>query len=365
VVPGADWEQAFHGTWWYAVWLVLDSGVLLESNDKASGHDFWEPGVYCTPVLETARWYARPHVLFGDGAYHRVLFELRVDPERRKRQRQRGGVQWVFNSSAVSIHAMWVEINAPPDNGEERVNEWDPGLEALPSGRDRPELVVNPRDFASERPAASRGGVSATGSGLVSTPTIRFGSISMASAPDSIRLGIPIWAPIRQRRPTSLPTSANATSPDSAADCRRPDSVRSPIRLLDSTPASSELRPTRTLRRRELGAGAPKDQEEGPPGSAAPQAQVTGPLAPRRARGRGGEARPRGLAAPAAAGARAGQAPGSDHACQRLHPAATGRLWLGRVFRAEAGGARGPAAAAGGARPRGSGAREAAGAVAA
>ncbi|CAK0797193.1 unnamed protein product, partial [Prorocentrum cordatum] len=151
VVPGADWEQAFHGTWWYAVWLVLDSGVLLESNDKASGHDFWEPGVYCTPVLETARWYARPHVLFGDGAYHRVLFELRVDPERRKRQRQRGGVQWVFNSSAVSIHAMWVEINAPPDNGEERVNEWDPGLEALPSGRDRPELVVNPRDFASER----------------------------------------------------------------------------------------------------------------------------------------------------------------------------------------------------------------------
>ncbi|CAK0797191.1 unnamed protein product, partial [Prorocentrum cordatum] len=171
---------------------------------------------------------------------------------------------------------MWVEINAPPDNGEERVNEWDPGLEALPSGRDRPELVVNPRDFASERPAASRGGVSATGSGLVSTPTIRFGSISMASAPDSIRLGIPIWAPIRQRRPTSLPTSANATSPDSAADCRRPDSVRSPIRLLDSTPASSELRPTRTLRRRELGAGAPKDQEEGPPGSAAPQAQVTG-----------------------------------------------------------------------------------------
>ncbi|CAK0797186.1 unnamed protein product, partial [Prorocentrum cordatum] len=150
VVPGADWEQAFHGTWWYAVWLVLDSGVLLESNDKASGHDFWEPGVYCTPVLETARWYARPHVLFGDGAYHRVLFELRVDPERRKRQRQRGGVQWVFNSSAVSIHAMWVEINAPPDNGEERVNEWDPGLEALPSGRDRPELVVNPRDFASD-----------------------------------------------------------------------------------------------------------------------------------------------------------------------------------------------------------------------
>ncbi|CAK0797187.1 unnamed protein product, partial [Prorocentrum cordatum] len=73
----------------------------------------------------------------------------------RRSWRRRGGMRGpmcslVFNSSAVSIHAMWVEINAPPDNGEERVNEWDPGLEALPSGRDRPELVVNPRDFASD-----------------------------------------------------------------------------------------------------------------------------------------------------------------------------------------------------------------------
>ena len=70
--------------------------------------------------------------------------------------------------------------------------------------------------------------------GLISTPPIRFDSISMASDSDSIRLRIPIWIPISQRRPTSLPISADSTSPDPAADFRRSDSFRSPIRLIDS-----------------------------------------------------------------------------------------------------------------------------------
>mmetsp|Transcript_92384 Transcript_92384/g.270444 ORF Transcript_92384/g.270444 Transcript_92384/m.270444 type:complete len:412 (-) Transcript_92384:118-1353(-) len=141
-----SWEAAFHGTWWYSVWLVLESGVLLESNDWDKGHDFWEPGVYCSPNLETARWYARPHVLFGDDAYHRVVFELRVDSARRKRNRQRGGVQWVFPTGAVALHAVWVQINSPPQKGEERVNEWDADLEALPLSREKPEPTTNPRD---------------------------------------------------------------------------------------------------------------------------------------------------------------------------------------------------------------------------
>jgi len=129
------WARAFHGTWWYAVWLVLESGVFLESNDRDRGHDFWEPGVYCSPNLSTARWYARPHILFGDGVYHRVIFELRVNEEKRIRNRQRGGVQWVFKPDAVSLHAVWVQRNAPPANGEERINDWDPKLEARPFGK--------------------------------------------------------------------------------------------------------------------------------------------------------------------------------------------------------------------------------------
>jgi len=139
------WETAFHGTWWYSVWSVLDSGVFLESNDRDKGHDFWEPGVYCSPNLSTARWYARPQILFGDKVYHRVIFELRVNTEKRIRNRQRGGVQWIFKPDSVSLQAIWVQRNAPPKNGEERINDWDPSLEARPLGKEPVQSIVNPR----------------------------------------------------------------------------------------------------------------------------------------------------------------------------------------------------------------------------
>lgn len=128
------WDIAFHGTRWYALGLILHSGVMLNSDNKDAGHDFWEPGVYCTPVLSTARWYGIPHILFGDDIYHRVVMELRVNPAMRKRSRERGGVQWVFPSEATVIRAIWVQSNAPPDADERRFVFWDPDLEALPPG---------------------------------------------------------------------------------------------------------------------------------------------------------------------------------------------------------------------------------------
>ena len=64
--PG-NWVRAFHGTRWYAVWSILNSKVLLESNNHALGHDFGESGVYCTPEITTARSYGIPHELFDDG----------------------------------------------------------------------------------------------------------------------------------------------------------------------------------------------------------------------------------------------------------------------------------------------------------
>jgi hypothetical protein len=140
------WERAFHGTWWYSVWLVLHTGVFLESDDRSLGHDFWEPGVYCSPNMDTGLWYSRPQVMFNDGVFHRVLFELRVDPKQRKVNRKKGGTQWVFPSGAVQLYAVWVRPNAPPKNGEERVNGWEPQLEAVPPGTTSyPEVVRNPR----------------------------------------------------------------------------------------------------------------------------------------------------------------------------------------------------------------------------
>ena len=42
--PDANIRTAFHGTWWYALWGLLRSGRVLESNDASKGHEFWHPG---------------------------------------------------------------------------------------------------------------------------------------------------------------------------------------------------------------------------------------------------------------------------------------------------------------------------------
>ena len=43
-----NWETAYHGTWWYSVWLVLKSGVFLESNDRDKG--VWVGLLHCTCI---------------------------------------------------------------------------------------------------------------------------------------------------------------------------------------------------------------------------------------------------------------------------------------------------------------------------
>lgn len=137
------WEQAFHGTRWYGVWSILTAGYLLASDNKAAGHDFWAPGVYCTPNLSTACEYAIPHIVFADNIYHRIVMELRVDIAQRSCRRKEGGEQWVFPESGDFVWALWFQSNAPPDVHEFRFDNWDPDLEAIP-----PKKVIRKRKIA-------------------------------------------------------------------------------------------------------------------------------------------------------------------------------------------------------------------------
>ena len=43
----AQWSFAWHSTWWYALWSILEAGRMLESNDASKGHDYLQgrPGV--------------------------------------------------------------------------------------------------------------------------------------------------------------------------------------------------------------------------------------------------------------------------------------------------------------------------------
>eukprot|EP00971_Amphidinium_carterae_P075835 1498402-Amphidinium_carterae.1 len=135
------WVQAFHGTWWYSLWSVLESGVMLESNAASLGHDIWEPGAYVTPLLETAAWYGRPQIVFMDGVYQRAGIELRVDKKRIKRGRERGGIQWVFPADAVKIVGFRFKTNAPPKQPEQRFETWEPRLEAIPDHHEMPQDI--------------------------------------------------------------------------------------------------------------------------------------------------------------------------------------------------------------------------------
>ena len=150
MVEHSRWENALHGTWWYALWSILQSGVLLESCNEKAGHEFWLPGVYCTPNLSTARQYARAQQVFSDGMYHRVAIEVRYDKKQLRRQRERGGGQLVLPLTAVVIVGLLFLPNDTVHKGEERLNDWDAQLELVPHGRCRPAAPLEPPAWSVE-----------------------------------------------------------------------------------------------------------------------------------------------------------------------------------------------------------------------
>ena len=140
-----SWTVAFHGTWWYATWLILRTGVLLESDNPCLGHDFWKPGVYCSPNIDTALDYARPQVVFDDGVFYRVVIELRVNPDKQKAYRRKGGVQMVYPTDGVAIHSVLISTKQF-GKGDERLPDWQPELEAVPVG------FMGPEDMSDDTP---------------------------------------------------------------------------------------------------------------------------------------------------------------------------------------------------------------------
>jgi len=161
VQPEPSWTLAYHGTWFYALWSILSHGVIVESCDESAGHEFWEPGVYCSPVFDTAQYYARAQDVFGDGMYSRVLLRLQYDPAQVKRERSKGGVQLVLPSRAVAIDGVLFQGNAPPKLGEERLDEWEVDLEVIPAGMSAPAPISSrvsfrPQPDDNDRPRSSR-----------------------------------------------------------------------------------------------------------------------------------------------------------------------------------------------------------------
>jgi len=123
-------DRAYHGTWWYALRNILETGVLVESGDPTLGHEFTVPGVYVSPKFETALGYARAQTLFADELPYCVVLEVQVCKERARKVKKEGGTQWVFASQDVVLTGVHVLANVVPDKGTEFMPGWVASFEA-------------------------------------------------------------------------------------------------------------------------------------------------------------------------------------------------------------------------------------------
>ena len=153
----------YHGTTWYALGMVLNYGGVLASISEYFGHAMVEgfAGVYSTKTREQAAEYAKPHIVFGNGVFHRVVLELAVAEAGILHYYDRGASPtWVHHEQAVLLKGIHIKINSPPGVGEGRFYEWNPWLEVLLTGED-PHLpirknVLNSYEVEEEKTNTSR-----------------------------------------------------------------------------------------------------------------------------------------------------------------------------------------------------------------
>ena len=87
---GTNYVTAWHGTLWYALRHIVDSGCLLESDSSmhADHRCLWKEGkvmkgVYDTPSKACATGYAILQSIFKDGIFHRVVLEVLVNTRKK------------------------------------------------------------------------------------------------------------------------------------------------------------------------------------------------------------------------------------------------------------------------------------------
>ena len=140
-----DWIPAYHGGRWYGFWNTVTEGWIHISKKsgvgmQAGGGD----GHYCAVDMEYARWFSRPHVLFGDGAYHRVMYRVAYDRQKLRRKRfVSAGTEHVIWDGGIVVLSVLMHSNYPPsEHTEERFRDFDPGLETHPRGLEDVEVAV-------------------------------------------------------------------------------------------------------------------------------------------------------------------------------------------------------------------------------
>lgn len=167
-----DWQKAWHGCKFEALYSIMYHGRLFASSDAARGERFFgkAPGVYVHKdgtCAKTANYF-RFAPVFRDGVFWAALWEVMVD--RADRVPVSKTDQWVQQERSVRLVALWLvgctyDMMQP---GWEVSEVWDPLLEANPlhvpsngvaagGPAIKDELRDGLPDSAPELPAASGG----------------------------------------------------------------------------------------------------------------------------------------------------------------------------------------------------------------
>jgi len=141
----------WHGSLWYGASNIISGNHIMASAGKDLGHRRLdsqlgkEAGVYVSPHMYTSMWYAEAQVLFQDGVYWRLIYQLKARGTPIFHQTKHGD-QYVFPSDAILITHVWVQPCADLNAGDKIHTSWNPLLECRTqrlSPRHHDELYVS------------------------------------------------------------------------------------------------------------------------------------------------------------------------------------------------------------------------------
>ena len=153
---------------------------MLPSAAETLGHrrlerDDGVPGVYMSPHMYTAIYDAEPQVLFQDGVYWRVLYQLAVREQQPLFHKRENGNLYVFPSDAIQITHVWVQPKANVESGDRVHISWNPLFECcLRPLKPRPDhvaavtsgiFIAKPKRFLQLRGSVLRASSSASSAG--------------------------------------------------------------------------------------------------------------------------------------------------------------------------------------------------------
>ena len=132
-----DWQRAWHGSKFEALYSIMYHGEIFASHDERQGHRFkgGRPGIYVhnTDTAVKAENYIRFTPLCEDGVMWAAKWEVQVD--RSQRVTNKKCDQWVQAPGSVRLVALWlcgVRYEDMQDQFEVS-RAWNPKLEAHPN----------------------------------------------------------------------------------------------------------------------------------------------------------------------------------------------------------------------------------------